>query len=127
MAVASDLPDLENRQIYNGARNSVIYDVNGKRRIGLITGRQNQVLVGYDQISPAMRNAIVAIEDKRFYENRGIDIRGIGRALYQDVLNKQTRVRAARRSPSSSSRTRCRPSRSARSSRSCARRRSPTT
>jgi penicillin-binding protein 1A len=89
MAVASDLPDLENRQIYNGARNSVIVDANGKR-IGLITGRQNQVLVPYGQISPAMRNAIVAIEDRRFYENRGIDIRGIGRALYQDVLNKQT-------------------------------------
>ena len=89
MAVASDLPDLENRQIYNGARNSVILDANG-RRIGLITGRQNQVLVPYSQVSPAMRNAIVAIEDKRFYENRGIDIRGIARALYQDVLNKQT-------------------------------------
>ncbi len=88
MAVAADLPNLENRQIYNGARNSVIYDVTGKRRIGLITGRQNQVLVGYDQISPAMRSAIIAIEDKRFYENRGIDFRGIGRALFQDVLNK---------------------------------------
>jgi penicillin-binding protein 1A len=89
MAVASDLPDLENQQIYNGARNSVMLDANGKK-IGLITGHQNQVLVPYSRVSPAMRNAIVAIEDKRFYENRGIDIRGIARALYQDVLNKQT-------------------------------------
>jgi penicillin-binding protein 1A len=87
MAVAADLPDLENRSIYHGAQNSKIYDVNG-RQIGLITGSQNQVLVGYNQISPAMRNAMISIEDRRFYDNRGIDVRGIGRALYQDLLNK---------------------------------------
>src|SRR4051794_13824766 len=87
MAVAADLPDLENRSIYHGAQNSKIYDVNG-RQIGLITGKQNQVLVGYNSISPTMRNAIISIEDRRFYDNRGIDFRGIGRALYQDVLNK---------------------------------------
>ena len=33
-----------------------------------------------------MKHAIIAIEDKRFYTNDGVDIRGIGRALYQDVL-----------------------------------------
>jgi penicillin-binding protein 1A len=88
MAVAADLPDLESRSIYRGAQNSKIYDVNG-RQIGLITGSQNQVLVTYNQISPAMRNSIIAIEDRRFYDNRGIDFRGIGRALFQDVLNQR--------------------------------------
>src|SRR4051794_19750069 len=71
MAVASDLPSIENRSIYHGAQNSKIYDVNG-RQIGLITGKQNQVLVGYNSISPTMRNAIISIEDRRFYDNRGI-------------------------------------------------------
>ena len=33
-----------------------------------------------------MKHAIIAIEDKRFYTNDGVDLRGIGRALYQDVL-----------------------------------------
>ena len=32
-----------------------------------------------------MKHAIIAIEDKRFYTNDGVDLRGIGRALYQDV------------------------------------------
>ena len=32
-----------------------------------------------------MKQAIVAIEDRRFWTNEGIDLRGIGRALYQDV------------------------------------------
>ena len=33
-----------------------------------------------------MKHAIISIEDKRFYTNDGVDLRGIGRALYQDVL-----------------------------------------
>ena len=32
-----------------------------------------------------MKHAIVAIEDKRFYEHRGVDVRGMARALYADV------------------------------------------
>ena len=44
----------------------------------------------YEDISPYMRNAIIAIEDQRFYENSGVDVRGIGRALVQDVLSRQT-------------------------------------
>ena len=88
MAIAADLPDLENRQIYNGARNSEILDVKN-RRIGLITGKQNQIIVPYSQIARPMIGAIIAIEDKRFYENRGIDVRAIGRALYQDVLERE--------------------------------------
>src|SRR4029450_5669822 len=40
-------------------------------------------------ISSYMRNAIIAIEDRRFYENSGIDVRGIGRALVQDVMSRQ--------------------------------------
>ena len=33
-----------------------------------------------------MKEAAVAIEDQRFYEHRGIDYQGIGRAVFQDIL-----------------------------------------
>jgi penicillin-binding protein 1A len=89
MAVASDLPDLENRKEYQDARNSVLQDVNGKT-LGVLTNNQSRVLVRYGDISPYMRNAIIAIEDRRFYENSGVDLRGIGRALVQDVLQRKT-------------------------------------
>ena len=36
-----------------------------------------------------MKHAIVAVEDKRFYEHRGIDLRGMGRALWADVSNQR--------------------------------------
>ena len=35
-----------------------------------------------------MKQAIVAIEDKRFYEHRGVDLRGIARAVWADVRSK---------------------------------------
>jgi penicillin-binding protein 1A len=37
------------------------------------------------QISPDLRNAIVAVEDHRFYSHFGIDPIGLGRAVYRDI------------------------------------------
>src|SRR4051794_491789 len=88
MAVASDLPALENRKEYQDARNSVLYDVQG-RQLGVLTNNQSRVLVRYDQISPDVRSAIIAIEDRRFYENSGVDIRGIARAFAEDVVQQK--------------------------------------
>ena len=81
MAVASDLPELEEPS----SQNSVIVDRRGER-LGLLTGNQNRILLKETQIAPVMKHAIISIEDKRFYTNDGVDLRGIGRALYQDVL-----------------------------------------
>jgi penicillin-binding protein 1A len=84
MALASDLPKLENKPT---ERNTVLYDVQGQR-IGILTGQQARILLRPEQISPAMKHAMVAIEDRRFYEHSGVDIRGVGRALVQDVVNR---------------------------------------
>jgi penicillin-binding protein 1A len=84
MAVASDLPALEEP----ASQNSVIVDRRGER-LGLLTGNTNRILLQEGQIAPVMKHAIIAIEDKRFYTNDGVDLRGIGRALYQDVVAKK--------------------------------------
>ena len=39
-----------------------------------------------DQIPIFLQNALVAIEDSRFYEHGGIDLRGVTRALVKDVI-----------------------------------------
>ncbi|MBW4056415.1 MAG: PBP1A family penicillin-binding protein [Proteobacteria bacterium] len=39
-----------------------------------------------DRIPVFLQNAVVAIEDARFYEHGGIDLRGIARALVKDVV-----------------------------------------
>ncbi|GLY30499.1 carboxypeptidase [Kineosporia sp. NBRC 101731] len=48
---------------------------------------QNRELVKLDDISPFMQNAIVAIEDERFYEHGGVDPQGLIRALLVNEIN----------------------------------------
>jgi penicillin-binding protein 1A len=86
MAVASDLPGLENQQQYNDARNSVLLDDRG-REIGLLS-RQNQVLVTQQEIPHIMKEAVISIEDKRFMTNSGVDLRSIARAFVDDLLHQ---------------------------------------
>jgi penicillin-binding protein 1A len=99
MAVASDLPSLENRAQYERAENSVLYaDTPGCmdldkdvacEQIAKLTGNQNRILVGEGEVSPNVKNAVIAIEDRRFYSHKGVDYTGIGRALVQDVLKRR--------------------------------------
>ena len=51
----------------------------------MLRGDESRVLVGTEDIAPIMRQAIVSVEDQRFFEHNGIDVRGIARALWQDV------------------------------------------
>jgi penicillin-binding protein 1A len=86
MAVASDLPSLTRFSEYKDARSSELLDDQG-RPLGIIS-RQNQVLVTPQEIPLIVKNAVISIEDKRFRSNSGIDVRGIARAFFQDVLHK---------------------------------------
>jgi membrane peptidoglycan carboxypeptidase len=45
----------------------------------------NRVVVPMNQINPNMPNALVAIEDSRYYEHGGIDLTGTVRALFNDT------------------------------------------
>ncbi|MEG6523455.1 transglycosylase domain-containing protein [Desulfotomaculum sp. 1211_IL3151] len=64
---------------------SRIVDANNK----LITtiSQTNQIPVEFDQIAPEMRQAIIAIEDYRFYQHVGIDFRGLARAAFINLRN----------------------------------------
>ena len=72
---------------YKNSLNSVIYSAGpDQREIGILTDK-NRFFVKVGQIPPIMTNAIIAIEDKRFYSEPGIDYRGIARAFVQDVFH----------------------------------------
>ena len=92
MAVASDLPQLENTAEFRAAKNSQVLtmdtaldDDKEPDELAKLTGNRNRILVKDDEISPNIKNAVIAVEDQRFYEHEGVDYRGIARALYQDV------------------------------------------
>ncbi|MFJ5977690.1 transglycosylase domain-containing protein [Pseudarthrobacter oxydans] len=46
---------------------------------------ENRVRIPLDQMSPHIKDAIIAIEDSRFYEHAGIDPQGIVRALVSNL------------------------------------------
>ena len=89
MAVASDLPQLENTQQYAVGRNSIIYDDHW-RPIGLFAPPNHYVIDTWKEISPAMIRAIISVEDRRFWSDPGVDIRGIARAFLADLTGGAT-------------------------------------
>src|SRR6201992_283891 len=82
-AVSQDLPAIYNFAQYKAQKNSEVVDSSGEP-IGTLSSDQNKILLNSSQISPNMKNAVVSIEDARFYENDGVDLRGIARALVSD-------------------------------------------
>jgi penicillin-binding protein 1A len=87
MAVSQDLPAIYNFAQYKASKNSEVVDATGAP-IGTLTSNQNKILLASGQISPNVKNAVVAIEDQRFYEHTGVDFEGIGRALVKDILSQ---------------------------------------
>ncbi|MGP7959543.1 transglycosylase domain-containing protein [Sanguibacter sp. A247] len=64
---------------------SHIYAANGKLLATFYS--ENRTVVPLDEVSMAMQNAVIAIEDKRFFAHGGVDVEGMARAL---VLNAAT-------------------------------------
>jgi len=66
---------------------STFYDVNGEE-LGRIFVDEDRILLTPDQIPEAMRQAVMAAEDRRFYQHGAIDYWGILRAFREDISKK---------------------------------------
>jgi penicillin-binding protein 1A len=88
VAVGQQLHGLDPFRNQHQQLDGYVYAGDGHTILAVLRGTQSRVLVQSDQISPWMKQAIVAAEDKRFYEHRGIDLRGMGRALLADLRHK---------------------------------------
>lgn len=72
------IPDIANIELYDNNNNKFLSYSNNKKK----------TYVKLDNISPYLIDAILSIEDKRFYEHQGVDIIRIGGALFKN-LSKQ--------------------------------------
>jgi penicillin-binding protein 1A len=86
-AIAGQLPQYDPAHQRKIAHDGYIFDRNDQL-LAVLRGKESRVILTSNQIAPIMKQAIVAIEDKRFYEHRGVDLRAIGRALAADIENK---------------------------------------
>src|SRR3954469_331152 len=84
MAVAHELPQREAQAQLRSAVNSRLFSDDGKQ-IAKLTGNENRIVNTDAEISPNIKNAVISIEDRRFYEHQGVDLRGMSRALWADV------------------------------------------
>jgi penicillin-binding protein 1A len=85
MSITQDLPQLEAKKEFAEAKNSQVVDDQGNP-IGTLLNNENRILVDSGEISPYMKEAAVAIEDRRFYEHNGVDLQGLFRAAGADLL-----------------------------------------
>src|SRR5687768_1923231 len=81
----SDLPTLEDRDLrFRLAQSSKIYDSDGNL-ITTLHEAENRTVIPLRRMPKALRQAVVAIEDERFYQHDGVDLRAIARALVANV------------------------------------------
>jgi len=65
-------------------RNSFVYAADGSL-LGSIPAERNRQPVAAEDMSPWVRKATIAVEDRRFFEHGGIDVEGIARAAVTDI------------------------------------------
>ncbi|MDQ1620020.1 MAG: hypothetical protein QOE19_2589, partial [Actinomycetota bacterium] len=71
------------------AQTTIVYYDDGKSEIGRF-GDQNRINVSLDQVPDHVQQAVLAAEDRSFYENRGISPTGIGRAFWNNLRGGST-------------------------------------
>src|SRR4051812_18700671 len=69
------------------SQNSIVYAANGTR-LGFIPAAQLRQEVASSSIPAYMKQAIVAVEDRRFYKHKGVDYPGILRAAAKDATSE---------------------------------------
>lgn len=84
---APDIADIKESVQLEGFQ-TTIYDQQGKEITTLSTANSNRVYVEYEDIPEDLINAFVAIEDERFWEHNGIDAKGILRAFFVGIKNR---------------------------------------
>ena len=88
-AIASEIPKLDPaNQTRDLALNGKIYAGDGKTVLAVLRGDESRILVRSDQIAPVIKQAVVAVEDRRFWDHQGVDLRGIFRAVWADISHK---------------------------------------
>ncbi|MFN8187516.1 MAG: PBP1A family penicillin-binding protein [Gaiellales bacterium] len=90
-AIARDLPSLDPANAGTkvaSKQNGYIYARDGKTILAVLRGDEARIVVTADKIAPIMKQATVAVEDRRFFEHQGVDLRGIFRAVWADVSSK---------------------------------------
>lgn len=86
-----DIPSISKIESDILPESTIIYDRNGGELYNLYS-KEKRTYVPYDQISAHMRDAIISTEDKTFFENQGVDFRGLVRSGLNYITGKTDKI-----------------------------------
>jgi len=87
-SMSSQLPDPDITKARGRDQTTVIYDRTGKS-LAKLFAEENRQVVSLVDMPAQLKQAVVATEDRRFYEHTGVDPLGIARALYTDIKRRE--------------------------------------
>ena len=81
-----DLPNIDELERFRPKRVTRVYSADNKHLRNFL--EENRELIDrYEDIPRSMRNALIAVEDRRFFDHWGIDLRRIAGAIKANVLS----------------------------------------
>jgi penicillin-binding protein 1A len=84
-AGAQECPDVAALRAYRPPEATRIFALDGSRVADLSPERR--VVVDLKEVPPTVSNGFVAVEDRRFWQHDGIDLKGVGRALFRNITS----------------------------------------
>lgn len=84
--ILSSLPDVDSLANYEPKLSTGIYDINDKLILEVYEHRR--IAIELDSIPDYIPAAVVSLEDKRFYQHPGIDIRRLAKVIWLNLLRK---------------------------------------
>ncbi len=87
MGILENAPPLENIVIQPDIYTTIIYSDKTGQEIDRLKGEENREYVTFDKVPQNLKDAVVAIEDERFYSHDGVDFRALLRIVYVNIEN----------------------------------------
>ncbi|RAW18908.1 transglycosylase domain-containing protein [Phytoactinopolyspora halophila] len=84
VAVAFATIDVPEPNDFSTSETSIVYYDDGETELGRL-GAENREIVNSEQIPDTLKQAVIAAEDRSFYDNPGFSVTGIARAAWDQV------------------------------------------
>ncbi|MFV0439990.1 MAG: transglycosylase domain-containing protein [Lachnospirales bacterium] len=86
VGIVENAPDLESISVSPQVHTSIIYSDDTGEEIARLEAKENRIYVRLDELPEYVGLAAVAIEDERFYEHSGVDVKSLFRMVYQTIF-----------------------------------------
>ena len=82
---AQDCPSISALRTYQPPQATRVFALDGSVIADL--SPQRRTIIELSEVPPTITNGFVAVEDRRFWSHDGVDMRGVGRALWRDLTS----------------------------------------